>query len=217
MATTRSIRFRNRDRIPFNFVDGLMVRGVDVGNISELNLPTGAASVGFTPTGGITATDVQGAISQIASGLISSVQVASQQEVSLGQNNTKAVTPLTLEYKLKNEVFTRQYIDIIPEIEANTPYLVNHNLGLIDRNAFVINTMQSNSSIRLGVDSVDVNSLTLTSLVNVQNVFIIVIGSTNPNQEFVEEDIFSASFLDLNTSVGFYDLNTASGFTDLNQ
>lgn len=213
---TKHIRFRNKARLPFNFVDGILVKGIDIGNIGEITLPTGATGVGFTPVGNITATDVQGAIAQIASGVVSSVQAASQQEVNLGQNNTKAVTPLTLDNKLKHQLFTKQYIDIISSITANVPYVVNHNLGLIDRNAFVINTMQSNSSVRFGVDSVDINSLTLTSLVNLQNVFVIVIGATNPNQEVVYEDIFSVSLLDLNNSVGFYDLMTATGSVDLN-
>lgn len=213
---TKHIRFRNRDRLPFNFVDGILVKGIDIGNIGELTLPTGAASIGFTPTGNITATDVQGAIAQIASGVVTSAQTATQQEVNAGVNNTKAVTPLTLDHKLKLQSFTKQYIDIIPSITANVPYTVIHNLGLIDRNAFVLNTMHSNGSVRLGIESIDVNTLTLTSLVSLQNVFVIVIGATNPNQEVIEEDIFSVNLLDLNNSVGFYDLMTATGSVDLN-
>lgn len=162
-----------------------------------------------------------GEIEQIANDAISiansssSVQVASQQEVNTGENSTKAVTPLTLDNKLRQQLFTKQYIDVIQNIDAGVPFVVNHGLGLIDRNAFVINTMHSNSSVRFGVDSVDNNSLTLTSLVNLQNVFVIVIGATNPNQEAGEDDFFG-SMLDLNQSDAVYDLMTASGLVDLN-
>lgn len=71
--TIRHIRFRNRDRIPFNFVDGLMVSNVDVGTIAQLSTQTGASTIGCSPVGLITANDLQTALSQIAAHMANNV------------------------------------------------------------------------------------------------------------------------------------------------
>jgi hypothetical protein len=59
---------------------------------------------------------------------------------------------------------------------AGTPDTVTHNLALSDRDAFIINLMHNNSQISLDVDSVDANSLTLTSLVPLTGVKVTIIG-----------------------------------------
>lgn len=58
-------KMRALNRLPFDFVDGLKIRGVDVTNIEGLSTPLGAGLVGFTPVGGVSATNVQAAIAEL--------------------------------------------------------------------------------------------------------------------------------------------------------
>lgn len=63
MATVNRIRALNR--LPFDFEDGLKIGGVDVTNLKQFNTAAGAGLVGFTPVGGLSATNVQAAIAEL--------------------------------------------------------------------------------------------------------------------------------------------------------
>jgi hypothetical protein len=61
-------------------------------------------------------------------------------------------------------------------LAAATPFTVAHNLGLVDKDDFVINTQFGGSQISLDIDSVNTNSITLTSLVPLNGVKVTLIG-----------------------------------------
>lgn len=116
--------------------------------------------------------DVQATETQLGN-----IRLATQAEVDAGTVADEAVTPVTLKTTLNNRLYTRQYF-VTVSLTANTPLTVTHNLGLVDRDAFVINTMRNNSQVSVDVDSLDVNSLTLRSLVALSNVKVTITGSS---------------------------------------
>jgi hypothetical protein len=61
-------------------------------------------------------------------------------------------------------------------LAAATPFTVSHGLNLMNKDSFVLRTALGGSDISLDVDSVNVNSLTLTSLVPLNNVTVYVVG-----------------------------------------
>lgn len=113
---------------------------------------------------------------QATEAALGNVRLASQSEVNAGTDAVKAVTPLTLQGKLDAQLYTKQYFATVTLVAA-TPLTVTHSLGLVDRDAFQINTMLGNSQVSLDVDSVDANSLTLTSLVALAGVKVTVTGA----------------------------------------
>ena len=129
-----------------------------------------------------------------------SYTLATQVEVNAGTDNTKIVTPLTLHTKLKQQLYVNQYSANIPLIAANTPYTFSHNLSLVHKNGFVINAMLLDSAVTLDVDSVDNNTVTLTSLVNLENVYVTIMGASDANQVLI-------GALDLGAGSGNIDLN----------
>lgn len=73
----------------------------------------------------------------------------------------------------RDEVFTfHASVDLV----ADTPLTVSHNLGLANKDSFVINTMHNGEQVSLAVVSVDGNSLTLESAVAATGVKVSVIG-----------------------------------------
>lgn len=108
---------------------------------------------------------------------LGNVRLATQQEVLDGVQATEAVTPATLQGKLDAEFYVRQFADTV-SIAALTPLTVTHNLNLVDRNSFTVNVMRGNSVISVDVDSVDENSITLTSLVPLTDVRVTVQGAS---------------------------------------
>ena len=73
----------------------------------------------------------------------------------------------------RDEVFT--YTASV-DLTADTAFTVTHSLGLVSKDAFVINTMHAGQQVSLQVASVDANSLTLTSAVGLTGVVVTVIG-----------------------------------------
>lgn len=59
---------------------------------------------------------------------------------------------------------------------ANTAYTITHNLGLVDKDAFTINTMLSGSQVQTAVSSVNVNSLTITTSIDTTDLAVTIIG-----------------------------------------
>lgn len=60
-----SYKIRALNRLPFDFVDGLLINGVDVTNLNQYATPGGASTIGFTPVGNLIATNVQAAIAEL--------------------------------------------------------------------------------------------------------------------------------------------------------
>lgn len=59
---------------------------------------------------------------------------------------------------------------------ANTPLTVSHNLALIDKDAFTINTVLAGKVVSINCTSVDANSLQLTSAMAANQVSVTIIG-----------------------------------------
>ena len=114
---------------------------------------------------------------QATEAALGSVRLATQNDVNLGADMVKAITPATLAGAVVANRYTRQYFGTV-NIAANTPFTVMHNLSLTDRDAFQINTMLGNSQISLDIDSVDANSLTLTSVVPLTGVKVTIAGAS---------------------------------------
>lgn len=72
-----------------------------------------------------------------------------------------------------NQVYT--YFATV-NLAAGAPFTVSHNLNFANKDAFVVRTALGGSDISLDVDSVNANSLTLTSLVPLNGVSVFVIG-----------------------------------------
>ncbi len=59
---------------------------------------------------------------------------------------------------------------------ANTAYTITHNLNLVDKDAFTINTMLSANQVQVAVTSVSVNSITITTSVDTTGLSVTIIG-----------------------------------------
>ena len=108
---------------------------------------------------------------------LGNIRLATQAEVNAGVQATEAVTSATLQGKLDAEFYVKQYAATV-NIPALTPLTVTHNLNLVDRNSFTINTMRGNTEISVDVDSVNTNELTLTSLLAISNVRVTIQGAS---------------------------------------
>lgn len=106
------------------------------------------------------------------------IRLATQSEVNAGTVADEAVTPLTLQGKLVAGAYPKQYFASV-SLVANTPFTVTHGLNLVDRDAFQVNVMRNNSQISVDIDSVDVNSLTLTSFLSLAGVKVTVTGASS--------------------------------------
>lgn len=103
------------------------------------------------------------------------VTLASQSEVNAGSGN-KVVTSATLSGFVSNKKLAKTYFATV-NIEALTPLQVTHNLALQNKDAFIARVATADGSeISLDVDSVDVNSINLTSSVSLTGVRVFVVG-----------------------------------------
>lgn len=126
---------------------------------------------------------------------LGNVALATQAEVNAGLNDTDAVTSKTLhgyidpilaaqaakdaeqDGRLMALEATQVYSYFATvDLAAATPFTVMHNLNFSNKDAFVIRTALGGSDISLDVDSVNANSLTLTSLVPLTGVSVFVVG-----------------------------------------
>ena len=62
------------------------------------------------------------------------------------------------------------------DLVAGVAKTVTHGIGLTNKDAFTIRTALGGSDISVDVDSVDANSITLTSLVNLTGVSVMIVG-----------------------------------------
>jgi len=104
------------------------------------------------------------------------IRLATQAEVITGAVTDEAVTPATLAGWSTTNAFAKVYTATV-SLADNTAFTVNHGLALANKDAFVINVMDSSGSqISVDVDSVDSNNLTLTARPAVANVIVTIIG-----------------------------------------
>ena len=104
-------------------------------------------------------------------------QVATQAEVNAGTDTTHAVVSSTLASYVTTKAFAKAYFNASLTTVANTPLTITHNLGLQNKDAFVASFKNSvGSEISFDVDSVDVNSITITAGVALTGVKATVVG-----------------------------------------
>lgn len=114
------------------------------------------------------------AASETVAGLI---EIATQAETNAGLDDQRAITAAKLNGFVLARGFSRGYFNNSLTLVANTPLTVTHNLGLQNKDSFVASIKDSSGSeIGIDVDSVDINSLTLTSSVAMSGVKIFVNG-----------------------------------------
>jgi hypothetical protein len=116
---------------------------------------------------------------QATEAALGNVRIATQAQANAGVDDTAALTSLKLATKLKAQQYVRGYNATV-NLVALTPLNVNHGLNLPDRDAFTVNTMRNNQQVNVRIDSVDANNITLTSLTDLNNVKVTVMGFVNP-------------------------------------
>jgi hypothetical protein len=105
------------------------------------------------------------------------VELATTTEATTGTDTERAVTPAGLAARESGRKLARSYFASGVSVSANTPFTVEHNLALQNRNAFTINIMDSNhSAVMMDVDSVDQNNLTITSSIALTGLHVFVVG-----------------------------------------
>lgn len=120
---------------------------------------------------------IQGNIVNASESVAGVIQLGTSEEINTGTDTTKAVTAATLQGKLSNYKAAKVYFVSGINLVAGEAYTINHNLALQNRNAFTINVMDSgHSAVSVDVDSVNANSLTLTSSVALTGLNITIIG-----------------------------------------
>lgn len=103
------------------------------------------------------------------------VLLATAAEVIAGTVTDEAVTPATLAAWAANLQLPKTFFATV-NLADGVATTINHNLGLQDLDAFVINTMVGNSQVSVDVDAVDANNLTLTACPAITGLAVTVIG-----------------------------------------
>lgn len=106
------------------------------------------------------------------------IELATAAEVTAGVDTGRAVTPAGLAAAITGNLYTRQHSQVLATVAANSPVTVTHGLALVNQDAFVIGVMAGNTPVSVEVDSVDANSLTITSSIALTNVRVTVIGAS---------------------------------------
>jgi hypothetical protein len=109
--------------------------------------------------------------------LAGKIEIATQSETNTATDDTRAITPLKLAGFISNRALAKVYFASGLNTTANTPLTITHNLSLQNRNGFTINVMDSgHSAVSVDVDSVNTNSLTITTAVAVSGLNVTIIG-----------------------------------------
>lgn len=104
-------------------------------------------------------------------------QVATQAEVNAGTDTTHSIVSSSLTSFVATKAFAKTYFLASATTVANTAYTVTHNLGLQNKDSFVISVKNSvGSEISVDVDSVGTNSCTITTAVAVTACTVCVVG-----------------------------------------
>jgi len=117
------------------------------------------------------------------------VELADDAEIVAGVDTEKAVTPAGLSSAIQSafdaysatQKLVLEYYELIPNILANQPYDVVHDLNLVNADGFVANIVQDLTGegkrvISLDIEVVDKNTLRLYSFVDLQSVSVTVMG-----------------------------------------
>lgn len=113
---------------------------------------------------------------QATEAALGNVRIADNAEALAGVNDTDAMTPAKVQHKLDQLNYTRGYFESIDTVLL-TPYTITHNLGLVDKDAFTINLMDSTGSqVGADVDSIDANSLSITTFLAVSGLHVTITG-----------------------------------------
>ena len=105
------------------------------------------------------------------------IRLATSVEAIAGESADTAITPETLKAVFDAKKMPRVFFDGAINLAANTPFTVEHNLNLQNKDAFTIRVADSaGSDVSVDVDSVNVNSITLTSAIVATNIKVTVIG-----------------------------------------
>jgi hypothetical protein len=105
------------------------------------------------------------------------IQLATQTEVNAGSDPNKAVTSATLTSFTTTKAFAKTFFQSGVSLIANSAFTVTHNLALQNLSSFIISVKDSaNSEIMIDVDSLTVNTMTITSNVALTGVNVTVIG-----------------------------------------
>ena len=133
--------------------------------------PAGLATKGGRVTGGAGGAGGGGVTYDLGTdGMPGLTQLATQDEVDAGTVANRTISPATL----RGTNVSRGASYIIDIIVGETTLV--HGLNLSSKNSFTISAHVNNSTVNLDVDSVDVNTIKLTSLVAATNIEITVIG-----------------------------------------
>lgn len=104
-------------------------------------------------------------------------EVATQAETNAGTDDGTIVTPLKLTTFSTNKKFAKTYFASGVGLTANVAFTVTHNLALQNKDAFVISVKDSGGSeCGVDIDSVDVNSCTITAGITVSNFTVTIVG-----------------------------------------
>lgn len=104
-------------------------------------------------------------------------QVATQAEVNAGADSTHAVVSSTLTSFVATKAFAKVYFNSAITTIANTALTITHNLGLQNLNSYTTSVKTSTGGeVSVEVDSVTVNSFTITTAVALTSANITVVG-----------------------------------------
>lgn len=149
-----------------------------------------ATGVTFSPNGEVDAGDIVLFTSATTAHIIQrndvnatetvagNVELATAAETTAGTDTIRAVTPAGLAAAMTGNLYTRQHSQVLTTVDANTPVTVTHGLALVNRDAFVVNVMAGNAPISVEIDSLDANSITITSNVALTDVRVTVVGAS---------------------------------------
>lgn len=120
---------------------------------------------------------IQGNSVQATESVAGVMEIATQSETNTGSNDTNAVTPAKLSSYCTTRGFGRVYFASGNNVTANSAFTVSHNLALQNKDSFIISVKDSSGSeVSVDVDSVDVNSCTITSGISINGLTITVVG-----------------------------------------
>ncbi len=101
-------------------------------------------------------------------------EIATQAETNTGTDDARFVTPLKLASHEATKQYSKTYFASGITLVADTPYTITHSLALQNRDAFVADFKVGNSSVDVDFDSIDINSLSVTSNVAVTGTITVI-------------------------------------------
>jgi len=158
------------------------IDGVDLGAGAGVGVTVESGDVILFTTA-TTASVIQRNIVAATADTAGIVELATGTEAAAGTDESRAVTPSALAYTLEQGKFVKQYFATVTtaaDTSTGPDYYVTvtHNLNLEDQDAFVFNAMLLNTAVSVDVDSVDANSITITSLTELEDLKVTIMGAS---------------------------------------